>query len=321
MELCARRILESSMPTAPASMRRLLLPVSLWSTQKKKWACGATVLPIGAKPTGEKVEKEIVVTLIGELNSRMALNLDPEVSFVRDPPVPKEKPDIYIVIGASHAARTAAALEAGGAEVVKLTQPGWRVTRPKAAEMAGRLREALEKVDPNCIVVFQIFDSNFYLARTEEGGLVPICKRINGDYHVDGDLAFAPKELKFTIFGDAKPLLEAANGRRVVLVSPIPRYLLKSCCLDPSHAGNIRDSDYRSGLESAVIESRKFLKDFCFRHGLRNMRVVGPWPALRALGDSLWLDPVHMKEQGYITVANMVRDVAMEMAAKPEPGG
>ena len=51
------------------------------------------------------------------------------------------------------------------------------------------------------------------------------------------------------------------------------------------------------------------------------MRVVGPWPALRALGDSLWLDPVHMKEQGYITVANMVRDVAMEMAAKPEPGG
>ena len=134
-----------------------------------------------------------MVTLIGELNSRMALNLDHEVSFVRDPPVPKEKPNIYIVIGASHAARTAAALEAGGAEVVKLTQPGWRVTRPKAAEMAARVREALEKVDPNCIAVFQIFDSNFYLARTEEGGLVPICKRINGDYHVDGDLAFAPK--------------------------------------------------------------------------------------------------------------------------------
>ena len=102
-------------------MRRLLLPVSLWSTQKKKWACGAAVLPIGADPTVEKVEKEIVVTLIGELNSRMALNLDPEVSFVREPPVPQVKPDIYIVVGASHAARTAAALEAGGAEVVRLT--------------------------------------------------------------------------------------------------------------------------------------------------------------------------------------------------------
>ena len=321
MELCARRILESSLPTAPASMRRLLLPVSLWSAQKKKWACGAAVLPIGAEPACEKVEKEIVVTLIGELNTRMALNLDHEVSFVRDPPIPKAKPDIYVVVGASHAARTAAALEAGGAEVVKLTQPGWRVTRPKAAEMAAKLREVLESVDPTCTVVFQIFDSNFYLARTEEGGLVPICKRINGAYHVDGDLAFAPKELQFTIFGDAKPLLEAANGRSVVLVSPIPRYLLKSCCLDSSHAGNIREADYRSGLESAVIESRKFLKDFCFRHGLRNVRVVGPWPALRALGDSLWLDPVHMKEQGYITVANMVREVALEMAAKPEPGG
>ena len=302
-------------------MRRLLLPVSLWSTQKKKWACGAAVLPIGADPTVEKVEKEIVVTLIGELNSRMALNLDPEVSFVREPPVPQVKPDIYIVVGASHAARTAAALEAGGAEVVRLTQPGWRVTRPKVAEMAARLREVLEKADPDCIVVFEMFDSNFYLVRTEEGGLVPICKRINGDYHVDGDLAFAPKELQFTIFGDAKPLLEAASGRRAVLISPIPRYLLKSCCLDASHAGNSRDADYRSGLESAVIESRKFLKDFCFRHGLRNVRVVGPWPALRALGESLWLDPVHMKEHGYITVAGLVRDAAVELAAKQEPGG
>ena len=150
---------------------------------------------------------------------------------------------------------------------------------------------------------------------------MPICKRINGAYHVDGDLAFAPKELQFTIFGDAKPLLEAANGRSVVLVSPIPRYLLKSCCLDSSHAGNIREADYRSGLESAVIESRKFLKDFCFRHGLRNVRVVGPWPALQALGDSLWLDPVHMKEQGYITVAGLVHDAPGELVAKPEHGG
>ena len=66
---------------------------------------------------------------------------------------------------------------------------------------------------------------------------MPICKRINGDYHVDGDLPFAPKELQFTIFGDAKPLLEAASGRRAVLISPIPRYLLKSCCLDTNHAG------------------------------------------------------------------------------------
>ena len=117
---------------------------------------------------------------------------------------------------------------------------------------------------------------------------MPICKRINGDYHVDGDLAFAPKELQFTSFGDANPLLEA---------------------------------NYCSGLESAVIESRKFLKDFCFRHRLRNLRVVGPWPVLRALGDSLWMDPVHMKEQGYLTVASLVREAAGELAAKPEHAG
>ena len=52
MELCARKILESDLPTAPSSSPRLLLPVSLTSPLKKKWAMSATNLPSRA-PCGQ----------------------------------------------------------------------------------------------------------------------------------------------------------------------------------------------------------------------------------------------------------------------------
>ena len=85
----------------------------------------------------------------------------------------------FIVIGASHASRTADALAATGVQVVKLVQPGWCITKTRVAELADQLKTALENEGDNCTVVYQILINNNYLARTEEGGLVPICTLTN----------------------------------------------------------------------------------------------------------------------------------------------
>ena len=251
----------------------------------------------------------------------MALYLDNKVSYERLPDAPAPKREKFIVVGASHANRTAGWLEEKGASVINLAVPGWRITRPKVAELATRLQTALEKEGTDCTVVYEMFDSNCFLARTEEGGLVPICKRASGEYHVDGDLVFAPKELQYNCFCDAKPLFEAAGSRRKIIISPIPRYLLSGCCVDPDHAGNIKDPDYRGNLEMAVVDCRKNLKDFAFRQGIRNLRVVGPWPALRELGDSIWLDKVHLNPPGYSKIADLVLEAAGELAEKPDTSG
>ena len=126
------------------------------------------------------------------------------------------------MVGASHASRTADALAASGETVIKLTQPGWRITRPKVADMASKLSQILQKDGADCTVVFEMMDSNFFLAKTEEGGMVPVCRRGSSEYHVDGDLVFAPKELQYSVFCDAKPLLEVAGGRKTIFVSPYP---------------------------------------------------------------------------------------------------
>ena len=130
---------------------------------------------------------------------------------------------------------------------------------------------------------------------------------------------FAPKELQYSVFCDAKPLFEAASSWRKVIISPIPRYLLRGCCTDPDHVGNLRDPDYKASLESAVVESRKLLKDFCFRQGIRIVRVVSPWPSLRTVGDSIWADQVHLSPQGYTMMADTAVGAAANLLEKPEP--
>ena len=85
----------------------------------------------------------------------------------------------FIVIGASHASRTADALAATGVQVVKLVQPGWCITKTRVAELADQLKTALENEGDNCTVVYQMFDADYFLAKSDEGGLLLICKLIS----------------------------------------------------------------------------------------------------------------------------------------------
>ena len=38
----------------------------------------------------------------------------------------------------------------------------------------------------------------------------------------------------------------------------------------------MKEEGYRRDLEAAVVKCRKNVKDFCFRHGIRNIRVASP---------------------------------------------
>ena len=150
MELSARRMLLSNFPVASSPTRRLLLPEALSSPMKKKWACGATTLPVGAARFDYRAEREIVEALVKELNSRLALNLEPDISFRRQVEAPAATPEKFIVIGASHANKTADALAATGAYVIKLVQPGWRVTKTRVAELAAQLKSVLAREGEEC---------------------------------------------------------------------------------------------------------------------------------------------------------------------------
>ena len=156
------------------------------------------------------------------------------------------------------------------------------------------------------------------MASTDERGLVPICKRPACDYHIDGDLVLAPKELQYTTFCCAKPLFEEAGSRKKIVITSIPRYLVDGCCEDPRHGSNRKEADFRPDLELAVMEVRKNIKDFCFCLGIRNTRVVGPWKELKDQGDQVWRDAVHLTDAGYSVIASLVLQSNIELSNKPE---
>ena len=144
------------------------------------------------------------------------------------------------------------------------------------------------------LVIFQLLDSSMYLARTEEGGLAPAKCGADGIYHVEGESTLAPKEFQCGIFQMIKPILEATGARPIILISPLPRFLLKGCCDSSSHIPNLSSPDYRRNLEDSIFDCCKNLKDFAFRLGLRNVRILGPWNAVCRPGDNIWsADPVH----------------------------
>ena len=138
---------------------------------------------------------------------------------------------------------------------------------------------------------------------------------------MDGDLVIIPKEMQFHCLTIIKPLLEAAGNAKKVLVAPIPRYLLKPCCQDERHIPNMKEADYRSKMEDGLFESRKYLKDFTFRLGIRNISVLGPLKDLKKLGDSVWADPVHMSKAGYTCLADQVGITLDEMAMRKDISG
>ena len=139
-------------------------------------------------------------------------------------------------------------------------------------------------------------------------------------YHVHGDSVFIPKELQYSTFVLSKPILEAAALHKIILVSHLPRYLHESCCQDASHVSNLGEDDYQPRLEEAVTGCRKNLKDFAFRHGLRNLRVVCPWTHLKCIVEDIWADQVHLNRVGSDVVASLLIKTA-EQTVGMELGG
>ena len=257
--------------------------------------------------------------LIEELNEHLALNLDPSPNQTKmvEPPISGIH-CCYIVVGNSHAARTAAAIRNLGKPVVEVILPAWRPTPGQIADLASKVEEAVREAKakyPEASLVLELLDNCFYYAQTEDGSLVPARRGHDGRYHIDGELVMAPKEIQFSTFKKLCGIFEKRGGARLILIPPIPRYFTASCCEDPEHIPNRLLPDYRTTLESAVYNCKTNLKDFAFREGVRNVRVINPWAVLKKL-DRIWSDPIHLTEEGYVLIAEEVIEADSDLSNK-----
>jgi len=70
------------------------------------------------------------------------------------------------------------------------------------------------------------------------------------------------------------PLFKAGAKHKMLLLSPLPRYWLNSCCEDVEHNTNKLDEDFEEYLFSGIDGLRRQCKDFLFKNKYSGVKVL-----------------------------------------------
>jgi hypothetical protein len=65
---------------------------------------------------------------------------------------------------------------------------------------------------------------------------------------VEGDLALATRECQAIMLDNLEPMLRILRNRKVIIVTPMPRYLYESCCDREDHAPNRMEDGFEDDL-------------------------------------------------------------------------
>jgi hypothetical protein len=293
--------------------------------EQRSWVSGGWTIPRGVQPFTPEVESKIVQTIVRELNCLFDLDLGKEP--ICDRLIESEKKDKRIlVIGGSHAIREGEALASRGYDVTMCAVAGWRPNMSAIENMREKVAEAVSSLEDGDPVLIHCFDNIAFMARSEEGGDLPIRRYPDGRYHIEGELVLASKERLFMYFKNSLPIFKLLERFRIFFLSPMPRYLYVSCCTREDHAPNRELEGFEADLRASLALCRGHYKDFFYTSGFRNVTVLNPGlelPQEDAEGFQLWgPDPVHPLSDGYAKVADLIcrEVVAGRDRSKKRPG-
>jgi hypothetical protein len=274
-------------------------------------------LPKNTEPVSETDEKHIVEMLAQVLNSTFMTDLMLDISTVRDTVgFDGSNSDTtlsgkrFVLVGGSHTARLACALEDSGAMVIDLSVPGWKATSENVTLAISELSSVLEEeFSGETFVIHQLYDNSSYLACSPDGERTLPVKLSDGKYHVPGRLVFVDRVGFRELFTTTLPLLHAGKNHIKILLTPIMQYALASCCDNPSHITNKREPAYGTALGEALSNIGEWLQDLAFTRRIHNFAVMCPTDVMQRADQqrkgNFWAEgPVHMTKDGYRFLAN-----------------
>ena len=292
------------------------MPSSLKNHRKKPFTSDPfeTVPLSSIAPLTEDLETIIIGSLLLEINDVFGLDLNTIPDVSRNPdPIPEHDNARTVIIGASHMCRVTTAMREEGFEVTDLCTPGWTPSKDNLKKAENYLMEFRPEAQDR--VIMDLWSNSAFMG-TDESGLPCRPQRDPADhkYHVPGQLQAAPQTLFQTIMRDASGLIGAAGSAMVVLVTPIPRYLMSKCCRDTEHITNWGTEEFRAELARATdaVETAAAAAG----SPEANYRIFNPmeiWngtdpnthEAVTSNGSPVWLDydPVHLTAGAYLDIA------------------
>jgi hypothetical protein len=307
-------VIEGGVGSQPAMGFRLRLPScgGGGGEDSKVWISDGLVgLPAAVGPANEAQELRMFQALVTELRSGLALDLDTTAVMKRDV-IPAESntavaTEAYLIVGGSNAARLYKAFTEVGIAADLINIPNLRVLRGTGEVIAEKIREAVGRKKPAAIILW-FMDNSIFEAMTEEGSRIPP-RKLEGRFHLDGDIVVADRAATIRLLRLCRPAFIATAGINTVMMSPLPRFVTRSCCKDPEHMGNRTAPDFFAHMKEDLARTVKVLKEFMHNDDYQNIRVMDPWVGLRHLQpEAIWgEDPVHVKPEHYKKMAEGVK--------------
>jgi hypothetical protein len=133
-------------------------------------------IPYPIAPVSLADEQCIIEGFVEEINKLFMTELATELRHVRVIEASEDDFETgmrgkrFILVGSSHLARLAFALEDQEGTVVDLSVPGWRATADSMEAMLHQLKSVLhEDYGGETVIIYQLFDNSYFLYCDEEG--------------------------------------------------------------------------------------------------------------------------------------------------------
>jgi hypothetical protein len=230
---------------------------------------GRPGFPASVHPWSQADEKKYLDCFLKEINEKLVAGLDPEPNLSRSSKRPALYPAIQsgsveniVFVGGSNAQNLSYAASNLGVNAYKIARGGWKISKENIEKLIPDLKELMSGLPTGTPIVLFCLDNSCFLAASEEGGMVPISKCVEGDdgYHVNGALVVAPdRALQFAVDQLCRIIRELGDYP-IFIISPVTRYVSMPCCDAPEHVTNARDPDFLGTLISDLTKLKHSLR-------------------------------------------------------------
>jgi hypothetical protein len=154
---------------------------------------------------------------------------------------------------------------------VDMSESGWSASMDNISKLLQQTQENVK--DGATAFVFDILGNTS--ARFEQiDGSTALPFKINGRFHFGGKIVTSSPEIFGKMIEAIMPVLRAVEGKPIVIIPPMPRYLFARCCADAGHCTNFGLPDFAQNLLSGFIQLRNLLIRSLVQKGLKNFKVL-----------------------------------------------
>jgi hypothetical protein len=248
--------IESGMvSTSNTAERTLFLPETISNSHKIRTVSGSVegLLPGKITPLSESNEKELVKIMMNEIIDRHAIDVNtfPHLDRCSGDHVFCDKvgtgTGMRIFAIASHVTRIVGGLAECGLDVVNLAKPGWVLNENTASELKNKLWNM--NTGPEDIFLIDPLSNSVFCGSDPDGNHTDPVK-IDERWHITGDLNVRSKSYLKNILGQLKKIVYTSPDSKIILLTPVPRYINCRCCDYQDHIQNFGEK----GFQDEIVE-------------------------------------------------------------------